>query len=118
VTPVRNDSETIACVVCGTAFRRSGRRLHCSDACRQAAWRRRSQAPSEPLVAKPDTVYRCPKCETRLRGEQYCEDCHTFARRLGPGGCCPECDEPISITELLEPDQFVARQRQQTKRRR
>ncbi len=34
---VRNDTETMACAVCGTAFRRSGRRLHCSDACRQAA---------------------------------------------------------------------------------
>jgi hypothetical protein len=112
---VRNDTETIACDVCGKAFKRSGRRLHCSDACRQAAWRRRSQAPSQPLVKKPDTVYLCPKCDTRLLGEQYCESCNTFAKKLGPGGECPCCCEPISITELLQPDQFVARQRQQTK---
>jgi len=55
VNSVRNDTETMACAVCGTAFRRSGRRLHCSQACRQAAWRRRSQAPREPIVAKVDT---------------------------------------------------------------
>jgi len=84
VNSVRNDTETMACAVCGTAFRRSGRRLHCSQACRQAAWRRRSQAPREPIVAKPDTVYQCPMCEVRLIGEQYCEECHSFARRLGP----------------------------------
>lgn len=94
---VRNDTETMACAVCGTAFRRSGRRLHCSQACRQAAWRRRSQAPREPIVAKPDTVYQCPMCEVRLIGEQYCEECHSFARRLGPGGTCPCC----LLTELI-----------------
>jgi hypothetical protein len=116
VNSVRNDTETMACAVCGTAFRRSGRRLHCSDACRQAAWRRRSQAPREPIVAKPDTVYQCPMCDVRLIGEQYCEECHSFARRLGPGGNCPCCDEPISITELLQPEQFAARKGQKTTR--
>ena len=116
VNSVRNDTETMACAVCGTAFRRSGRRLHCSDACRQAAWRRRSQAPREPIVAKPDTVYQCPMCEVRLIGEQYCEECHSFARRLGPGGTCPCCDEPISVTELLQPEQFAARKGQKTTR--
>jgi len=48
------------------SFRRSGRRLYCSEACRQAAWRRRSQAPREPIVTKPDTVYQCPMCDARL----------------------------------------------------
>ena len=113
---VRNDTETMACAVCGRAFRRSGRRLHCSQACRQAAWRRRSQAPREPIVAKSDTVYQCPMCDARLIGEQYCEECHSFARRLGPGGNCPCCDEPISITELLQPEQFAARKGQKTTR--
>jgi len=47
-------------------------------------WRRRSQAPREPIVAKVDTVYQCPMCEVRFIGEQYCEECHSFARRLGP----------------------------------
>jgi hypothetical protein len=116
VNSVRNDTETMACRVCGALFVRSGRRRHCSPACRQAAWRRRSQAPAEPLVAKADTIYQCPSCEARFLGEQRCEECNTWARRLGPGDPCPCCDEPISIMDLLEPDQFVARQRQLTKR--
>jgi len=63
-----------------------------------------------------DTVYQCPMCDVRLIGEQYCEECHSFARRLGPGGNCPCCDEPISITELLQPEQFAARKGQKTTR--
>jgi predicted amidophosphoribosyltransferase len=55
-------------------------------------------------------------CDARLIGEQYCEECHSFARRLGPGGNCPCCDEPISITELLRPEQFAAPKRQKTTR--
>jgi hypothetical protein len=55
-------------------------------------------------------------CDVRLIGEQYCEECHSFARRLGPGGNCPCCDEPISITELLQPEQFAARKGQKTTR--
>ena len=65
-------------------------------------------------VAKPDIVYQCPSCEARFLGEQRCEECNTWARRLGPGGLCPCCDEPISIMDLLHPDQFVARLRQQS----
>jgi hypothetical protein len=107
VSPVRNDDATMACAVCGTVFRRSGRRRHCSDACRQAAWRRRSHAPVAPLGAKPDTVYQCPSCETRFLGEQRCEDCNTFARRLGAGGLCPCCEEPVAVSELLAPAHFV-----------
>lgn len=106
---VRDVGATMACPVCGTPFVASGRRRHCSTTCRQAAWRRRNAAPVEPLVAKPDTVYACPSCEARLLGEQYCEDCHRFMRRIGPGGLCPCCDEPIAITELLSPEQFIAR---------
>lgn len=40
--PSRNDDVTLlTCPVCGSSFAASGRRRHCSDACRQAAWRRR-----------------------------------------------------------------------------
>jgi hypothetical protein len=116
VNTVRDDSATMACPVCGKDFVVSGRRRHCSTACRQAAWRRRSAAPSEPLVAKPDTVYECPTCEAKFLGEQRCGECNTWARRVGPGGLCPCCDEPISIMELMSPDQFVARQRHKTTR--
>jgi hypothetical protein len=109
VTPVRDDAATMTCPVCGAAFAPSGRRRHCSTACRQAAWRRRNAAPVEPLVAKPGTVYECPTCEARYLGEQRCEDCNTFARRLGPGGPCPCCDEPVAVSELLGTEHFTVR---------
>ena len=44
-TTSRNDGLTIACPVCGGAFRQVGRRRYCSDTCRQAAWRQRHPAP-------------------------------------------------------------------------
>jgi phage FluMu protein Com len=34
-------------------------------------------------------------------GEQRCEDCNTFAVRVGTGGHCPHCDEPVALLELL-----------------
>jgi len=93
VTSVRNDTETIAttvCAHCGSSFTPAGRRRWCSDACRQAAWRRRRAAPRRPTQpAKIDTVYECPRCQTRYLGEQRCDDCNTWCRRLGPGSHCP-----------------------------
>ena len=50
------------------------------------------------------TVYECPDCGERLT-ERRCPDCHLFTRRLGQGGPCPNCDEPVLVTELLEDDQ-------------
>jgi hypothetical protein len=47
------------------------------------------------------TVYQCPDCQSRLLGEQRCEDCATCMARLGPGGICPCCDEPITFDELI-----------------
>ena len=108
-TPSRNDGVTIrACPVCGHGFEPSGRRRHCSDACRQAAWRRRhTPAPPEPPVPpkgtkRAVTVYVCDNCDARSLGDQYCPDCHTFMRAAGIGGLCPCCDEPITLSELLE----------------
>lgn len=106
MSPVRDESATIACPVCGLAFEPSGRRRYCSTRCRQSAFRQKTAALPKPVVAKADTVYLCPVCEERYLGEQYCSDCRTFCRRLGPGGPCPCCDGAISVTELLSPDQF------------
>jgi len=107
VTPVRNDGVTVICGVCGTSFAASGRRRWCSDACRQAAWRRRVTAPRPSLPARADTVYECPACEAGYLGEQRCEDCHLWCRRLGPGGPCPHCDEVVVLADLLRPDQLA-----------
>ncbi len=106
--PVRDDTATVPCPACGQPFTSQGRARYCSTVCRQAAWRRRHAAPAQPVVAKPDTVYACPSCDIRYLGEQYCPDCRTFCQRIGPGGCCPNCDEPVAVTDLLGPEQFAS----------
>jgi len=108
VSPVRDDTATMPCPVCAEPFVPFGRRRHCSTPCRQTAFRRRHAAVVEPLVRKSDTVYVCPSCDARFLGEQRCDGCNTWARRLGPGGPCPCCDEPISVRELLSPEQFAS----------
>ena len=104
-TPSRHDGVTMACPVCGSAFVPVGRRRFCSGACRAAAWRRRH---ARPIVAVPTgrsrvpmTVYECDGCGVRVVGEQRCEACSTFMRRVGLGGACPGCDEPVTVADLL-----------------
>ena len=104
-TPLRNDGETMTpCTICGTRFQPVGRQRFCKPACRQTAWRRRHPTPL-PLVParvpRHNTVYQCPSCDNRYLGEQYCADCGRFCRRVGVGGLCPACDEPVAITDLL-----------------
>lgn len=110
VLPLRNDGVTIAavtCPACGSPFRPVGRRRFCSDACRQAAWRRRHSA-SKALAPLPKgdprssgTVYECPSCGVRYLGQQRCPDCQLFCRRVGLGGSCPHCDEPVALADLI-----------------
>lgn len=106
--PWRNDGVTIACPVCGDPFRPVGRRRFCSDACRQAAWRQRQPTPHPPLPiraprsARAATVYECPSCGVRFLGEQRCAECGVFCRRVGPGGPCPHCDEPVAVADLMD----------------
>ncbi len=102
--PSRNDSETTRCALCGTAFQPIGRQRFCGAACRQAAWRRRHppQLPAiPPRVPRQATVYSCPECETRYLGTQRCDPCGVFCKRVGPGGPCPHCDEPVAIADLI-----------------
>jgi len=47
------------------------------------------------------TVYECDGCGVRVVGEQRCEACSTFMRRVGLGGACPGCDEPVTVADLL-----------------
>lgn len=109
MTTVRDDDATTGCAVCATSFTKRGRQRFCSDTCRQTAWRRTRAAPITPTVTKTHTVYECDSCGSRLLGEQRCQDCGTFARRIGPGGPCPHCDEPVAINDLFNPDQLAAR---------
>ena len=110
MTPSRNDDVTMLCPVCATPFTPVGRRRYCRDACRVAAHRRRHATAEAPADVPPPgtprraaTVYECPDCDTRTLGQQRCEDCGTFMRRVGIGGPCPCCDEPITVDELLNP---------------
>jgi hypothetical protein len=102
--PWRNVGETIPCPVCQQPFAPVGRQRVCSAACRQALWRRRhpvSLPVTPPRAAPAETVYACPSCETRFLGQQRCPDCGVFCRRVGPGGLCPSCDEPVALADLL-----------------
>ena len=108
--PSRHDVVTITCPVCQHTFNPSGRRRFCSDACRAAAYRRRRDAAQPSIVVpranprRPITVYECDTCGARALGEQRCDECSTFMRRVGIGGHCPSCDEPVAVAELLEPE--------------
>jgi hypothetical protein len=100
----RNDRPVTPCPLCGQPFTPVGRQQVCSAACRQARWRRSHPSPPPAIPARtsrPTTVYECPACETRYLGTQRCPDCGVFCRRVGPGGCCPHCDEPVALADLL-----------------
>jgi len=107
-SPWRDDAVTMrTCPACGQPFTPSGRRRWCSDACKQAAYRRRAATPVPvPTVPaarprRPITVYECGECGSRALGSQRCPDCDTFTRAVGIGGLCPSCDEPVAIQDLL-----------------
>jgi hypothetical protein len=99
---------TATCRACGQPIPARHGRLYCSPRCRQAGYRRRSSPPIEapPLPAtgsrRNATIYACPECDTRTLGHQRCPDCNTFTRRLGIGGNCPHCDEPVTVEELVQ----------------
>ena len=112
--PSCHDGVTMICPVCQHLFPPSGRQIYCSDACRSAGYRRRRDARRAPVTVpkaqprRPITVYECDSCGERAIGEQRCDTCSTFMRRIGIGGNCPACDQPIAATELLG-EEVVAR---------
>ena len=50
--------------------------------------------------ARLSVIYECPECENRYVDERRCPDCNLFTRRIGPGGSCPHCDEPVAESDL------------------
>ena len=97
---------TTRCPVCRRCYTPVGRELYCSTA--PAARPRSAAGTSNPARRWPPgpagkiTVYECPDCGDRYLGEQRCESCGTFARRVGIGGACPNCDGPVAISDLLD----------------
>lgn len=109
-TPLRDDPVTTQprCPGCGTVLDEvRGRQRYCTAACRQRAYRQRQPHP-EDLAAtsaksvRASGVYQCPDCDSRYVGQQRCPDCNIFCARIGTGGTCPCCDEPITLDELLQ----------------
>ena len=105
-TPSHDDTATTACPVCAAGYQPLGRQRFCSNTCPKTAWRPRHTPDPAPVhipAAKapmPGTVYECPTCQARYLGTQRCEDCATFCQRVGPGGLCPHCDEPVAHQDL------------------
>jgi len=52
------------------------------------------------LVA--DTVYECSRCGERFLDGRRCGDCNLYARSIGLGGSCPDCETVILLADLLE----------------
>lgn len=113
--PCRDDPATTTppdrCPVCQATFQRTGRQRFCSDTCRKTAWRRRHTPAPSPVVVVPAsrrqrdvTIYACPDCQTRYLAQQWCFDCNQPCRRIGLGGACPHCDEPVAVTDLFDTD--------------
>lgn len=110
-TPSRNDNETTStCPLCHASFTPVRRQRYCTPACRQAAWRGRSTSAELTAARIPalqtgsrreHTVYACTACDQRYLGQQWCEDCTRPCERVGVGGLCTSCDEPVVIDELL-----------------
>ena len=115
--PSRDDAGTITCPVCQQPFTPAGRQRYCGNRCRKTAFRRRHQDPPAAITVpaartrREHTVYECPDCGQRLLGEQRCPDCATFARRIGPGGPCPHCGEPVTIADLTQEVAIMPRAR-------
>lgn len=104
--PGTSPRDTATCPACGQPFTRAGRRIWCSDACKQAAWRRRHPPAAPPDLPPPrhrrdHTIYQCDHCGQRQAGRQWCDDCAKPCRRIGPGGDCPACGEVITLNDLI-----------------
>ncbi len=107
--PMRDGSG--GCLVCGGAVS-SSRARYCSRAHQQRSYRLRHQTPMADLssVRKAlqrrkalvaHTIYECGGCGERFLGERRCGECNLFARAVGVGGSCPECDAPLLLEDLL-----------------
>ena len=92
--PLRHDAVTIPCPRCGAVHPRPQTPLLLQrlQSGRLPPPPPAAARPSSSLRArprKPVTVDECDACGTRALGEQRCDDCGTFIRRIGLGGALP-----------------------------
>jgi hypothetical protein len=112
-TPMREASrdDSGGCVMCGGDLP-SPRARYCTRACQQRGYRLRHTSAAVDLTSVrkalqrrkalvAHTVYECGGCGERFVGERRCEACGLFARALGYGGSCPECDTTVLLDDLL-----------------
>lgn len=100
------------CPVCWTPFTPTAhnpQQRYCQPACRKTAWRRtHPPPPADPPVVpatgrrRDVTIYACPGCKTRYLAQQWCSQCNQPCRRIGLGGTCPNCQEPVAVTDLFD----------------
>ena len=111
--PMREGSRDpqAGCLVCGKDTP-STRAKYCGRAHQQRSYRLRHQTPTVDLTSVrkalqrrkalvTHTVYECGGCGDRFVGERRCEERGLFARALGFGGSCPECDTTVLLDDLL-----------------
>ncbi|HET6949551.1 MAG TPA: hypothetical protein VFI47_04195 [Acidimicrobiales bacterium] len=115
--PSRDDAGTTTCPICQAYFTPIGRQIYCGTPCRKTAFRRRHQTPAAAVTIpairprRDYTIYECPDCGERLYGQQRCQDCGSFARRIGIGGPCPHCDQPVALSDLLDQEATITTNR-------
>jgi predicted nucleic acid-binding Zn ribbon protein len=111
--PIQRPLSARECLVCGNPLPANGRGRYCSRACQQRAYRLRQQPGQPALLAAwtahlkeqqallQRTIYACSSCEQRYLGQHRCPDCNLMCHKLGLGDSCPQCDEPVLLSELL-----------------
>lgn len=99
------------CLICGKDVS-STRARYCTRAHQQYAYRLRQHTATADLTSARNalqrrkalvahTIYECGGCGERFLGERRCSECNLFARAVGLGGSCPECDAAVLVDDLL-----------------
>lgn len=109
------------CPGCQQYFVDPGQRAHCSAACRIADWRRNHpDRRTQPPLPLPADVYECPDCNRRYlwhsptlpAAAPNCPHCAVTCHRVGVGGRCPSCNQPVAANELLDNQEVTATTKQ------
>lgn len=94
------------CPVCQRAVVPAGQRFCLLTACRVATTGVDATAGTRGVLPRDRrrsaNVWGCDACGYRALGERRCPNCDTFMRKLGLGGPCPHCGDPVVVSELLD----------------